>query len=101
MQKTKIIIALAALTALTLVIVGLASAQIKTNQTNTTTSPNTAPNNGFWGWIGNCFGYANNQVYNGQNTAPQAPTDNSAPAPYQPYQGGYNYGYGYGPCWAR
>ena len=106
MQKTKIAIALVAVAALTLVAVGLASAQLQANQPyNGTTSPNqAAPNNGFWGWLGNCFGYATNQAYAGQYVAPPAPTDGSAPAP-APYQGGYNYGYsygyGYGPCWAR
>jgi len=101
MQKTKIAIALVAVAALTLVAVGLTSAQIATNQTYTGTAPQ---NDGFLGWIGNCFGYGNAQPYAGQYVAPQAPTDGSVPAP-APYQGGYNYGnnygYGYGPCWAR
>lgn len=99
MQKTKIIIALVAIAALTLTIIGLASTQIAASQTYTTTSPNTAPsNNGFWGWMGNCFGFRNSQPYANQYVAPQAPTSSSVPAPYQ---GGYGYGYGYGPCWAR
>jgi hypothetical protein len=107
MQRTKIAIALVAVAALTLVAVGLASAQLQANQPyNGTTSPNqAAPNTGFWGWLGNCFGYGTNQAYAGQYVAPQAPTDGSVPTPepYQPYQGnyGYGYGYGYGPCWAR
>ena len=105
MQRTKIAIALVAVAALTLVAVGLASAQMIANQPYTTSSPNqAAPNNGFWGWLGNCFGYATNQANAGQYVAPPAPTDGSAPAP-APYQGsynyGYSYGYGYGPCWAR
>jgi len=93
MQKTKIIIALAALTALTLIAVGLASAQTATNQ------PTTNPDNGFLGWIGNCFGYRQNQPYTGQYDAPKAPTDDTVPQ--APYQGNYDNGYGYGPCWAR
>jgi hypothetical protein len=105
MQKTKIAIALIAVAALTLVAVGLASAQIGANQTYTGTTPNQATNNGFWGWLGNCFGYRTNQAYTGQYAAPPAPTDGSVPTPepYQPYQDnyGYDYGYGYGPCWAR
>ncbi len=102
MQKTKILLALVAVAALTLVAVGLASAQIAINQTYTGTTPNQAPNNGFLGWLGNCFGYGYNQPYNNQYVAPQAPTDGSVPAP-APYQGSYanGYGYGYGPCWAR
>ena len=102
MQRTKIAIALVAVAALTLVAVGLASAQMIADQTYTDTTPNqAAPNNGFWGWLGNCFGYGTNQAYAGQYVAPQAPTDGSVPVPepYQPYQG--SYGYGYGPCWAR
>jgi hypothetical protein len=102
MQRTKIAISLVAVAALTLVAVGLASAQIGANQTYTATTPNQTPNNGFWGWLGNCFGYGINQAYAGQYVAPQAPTDGSVPAPYQGgYNYGYSYGYGYGPCWAR
>ena len=100
MQKTKIIIALVAIAAITLTIVGLASAQISANQnyTNPITTPNpVAPNNGFWGWIGNCFGLRSNQPYPNQYITPQAPANTTVPAPYQPYQGGY-YGYGYGRC---
>jgi hypothetical protein len=105
MHKIKIVISLVAVAALTLVAVGLASAQIAANQTYTGTNPNTAaPFNGFFNWIGNCFGYRTNQAYSGQHVEPQAPTDGSVPAP-APYQGSYNYGYGYGygygPCWAR
>jgi hypothetical protein len=91
MSKTKIVIALVAIAALTLVLVGLASAQI---------APSQSPNNGVLGWIGNCFGYGANQAYDGQYVAPQAPTDGSVPVP-APNQGSYGYGYGYGPCWAR
>jgi len=91
MQRIKIVIALVAVAALTLVCVGLASAQI---------APTQSPNNGFLGWIGSCFGYGQNQAYSNGYVAPQAPTDGSVPAP-APYQGGYGYGYGYGPCWAR
>jgi len=105
MQKTKIAIALVAIAALTLVAVGLASAQMIADQPYATSSPSQVPDNGFLGWIGNCFGYGYNQPYNSQYVAPQAPADGSTPAPYAPYQGGYNYGYGYGygygPCWAR
>jgi Na+/proline symporter len=100
MQRTKIVIALAAIAALTLVAFGVASAQLATNQPDTTTNPNQAPNNGFFGWIGNCFGYGANQDINGQYVQPQAPTEGVTQAP-APYQGGYGYGYGYGPCWAR
>jgi hypothetical protein len=100
MQKTKIIISLVAIAALALVVVGLASAQIAANQPYTSTSPNAASNNGFWGWIGRCFGYGANQAYAGQYLAPQAPFVGSVPTP-APNQGVYGNGYGYGPCWTR
>jgi len=98
MQKTKILIATIAAATLTLILVGLASAQIGTNQTYTNTTPN---NNDFFGWIGNCFGFGNGQPYTGQYVAPQGPASTTAPEPYAPHQGSYGYNYGYGPCWAR
>jgi hypothetical protein len=98
MQKTKIFIALVVIAALTLTVVGLASAQAAAYQTYAGTNPNTAPNSGFWGWMGNCFGFRNSQPNANQYVAPQAPTNNSVPAPYT---GSYGYGYGFGPCWAR
>ncbi len=100
MTNTKIIIAIVAVTALTLAAVGLATAQIAQNQTQNfagTDGNSAVPAEGFWGWIGNCFGYRANQAYESQYIAPPVGTD--APAPN--YQGGYSYGYGYGPCWAR
>ena len=96
MQKTKMIIALAVVAVLTLAVVGLASAQIVANQTYAGTNPEGTANTGFWGWVGNCFGYKTNQPYGSQYVAPQGSADGSVPAPYQ---GGY--GYGYGPCWTR
>ena len=104
MQKTKIIIAIAAVAALTLAAVGLAAAQITQNQTQTYTGTEApqngaAPNQGFWGWIGNCFGYRTAEPYQGQYVAPPVGTTNGTvpqPAPYQPYQGNYRYGNGYG-----
>jgi hypothetical protein len=103
MQKTKLIIAITAIAALTLAAVGLAAAQIAQNQTyiGTQAPPNSAvPDQSLWGWIGNCFGYRTAQPYQEQYIAPPAPTNNSSapqPAPYQPNQGSYD-GYGYGPC---
>ena len=93
MQKTKAIIALVVVAALTLTIVGLASAQIAASQTNSDTSPN----NVFWGWIGNCFGLRNSQPYANQNAAPSAGINSQVPPPSQ---GNGNY-YGFGPCGAR
>jgi hypothetical protein len=93
MSKTKIIIALVAVAILTLTIVELASAQISPSQTN----PGTNPNNGFWGWIGNCFGLRNNQPSTNQYVAPPASTNNPIPAPNQ----GNGNNYGFGSCWTR
>ena len=79
MSKTKIVIALVAIAALTLVIVGLASAQIAASQAYAGATPGTsAPNGGFLGWIGNCFGLRNNQPNANQNIAPQNPSTTSS-----------------------
>ncbi len=93
MQKTKIIIVLVAVAFLTLTIVGLASAQISASQTYGGTNAN----NGFWGWMGNCFGLRNNQQSANQYVAPPISTNNPVPAPNQ----GYGNTFGFGPCWAR
>jgi hypothetical protein len=98
MQNLRIVIASVVIVALTLTVVGLASAQGAANQTYAGTNPNTALNNSFWGWMGNCFGFRNSQPNANQYVAPQAPTNSSVPAPYI---GNYEYGYGFGPCWAR
>jgi hypothetical protein len=101
MNTTKIIIALVAVAALTLVVVGLASAQIEANQPyNNTASKTATPYGGFFGWLGSCFSFRAAQPYYDSTPyiAPQVPTNSSVPAPYQGY---YGYGYGYGPCWAR
>ncbi len=93
MTNTKIVIAILAIAALALTVVGVAVAQ---NQFYTNAAPNTqTSNNGFWGWIGSCFGLRDAQGSEGQYVAP--PTGVDAPAPIQ---GGYGYNYGYGPCWA-
>ena len=52
MQRTKIIIALVAVAALTLVAFGLASAQIATNQTYTETTPNHSSSQNVGSWVG-------------------------------------------------
>src|SRR5665648_1139871 len=100
MSKTKIVIVLVAIAALTLVIVGLASAQIAASQTYAGATPSaTASSGGFFGWMGRCFGFGNSQPNGNQNIAPQVPpTTGSVPAPNQ---NGYGIGNGYGPCWAR
>jgi hypothetical protein len=86
----KIIICIVAVVASALIFIGLASAQILARQNFTNTTPNNAAsNNGFWGWIGNCFGYGSSLT-----VIPQAPANVSAS-----YQSSY-YGPGYGPCWA-
>ena len=96
MQKIKIVIALVAVAAMTLAAVGLAAAQIAQNQNSRYSEQ--VQDGGFWGWLGNCFGFRADQAYQYQNSAPQAGADGAV---LGPYQGGYGYGYGYGPCWAR
>ena len=99
MNTTKIIIVVVAVAALGLVAAGLASAQLQANQTYTGEQ---APNSGFFGWIGNCFGLNGNQPYYGAPyQAPQGADGANTPEPNVPNQGGLGYGYGYGPCWAR
>ena len=94
MSKTKIVIALVAITAIALVAVGLASAQIAANQTYAGTTTNTSePNSGFLGWIGRCFDFRGNQAYySSPYVAPQVPTTSSTIVPYAPYQPSQPYG---------
>lgn len=105
MVNTKIVIALAIITALTLAVIGLAAAQIALNQNQTYTGESQymqTPNSNFWGWIGSCFGLGSQPYYSNPYVAPQGPANTTAPQPYAPYQSGYyGYGYGYGSCWAR
>jgi hypothetical protein len=90
MSKTKIVLALVAVAALALIVVGLASAQSAANQTYAGSTASTrSPNGGFLGWIGNCLGFRNSQSNGNQNVAPQVPpTTGLVPAPNQG-----NYGY--------
>ena len=96
-MKTKIIVALIAVSALALSLVGLAVAQAVQYQNNATAPQDgSAPNSGFWGWIGSCFGWRDTQTnYYGEPVGPQNPSSDQAAS----NQGGYYYGYG--PCWAR
>lgn len=95
MQKWKIIIALVAVAALTLAIVGLAAAQ------TTTPNPTATSNTGVWGWIGNCFRFRTAPQATGtQVQTPIIPAQPSTTTPSTPNQGGY-YAGGYGPCWVR
>jgi hypothetical protein len=96
MQKLKIIIALVAVVAIALVAVGLASAQISATQTpNPTTNP--WQNTGFWGWMGNCFRFWNNQPTGTQIQPPAVPSQPNNPTAPSPFQGGY----GFGRCMVR
>jgi hypothetical protein len=105
MSNTKIIIALVAVAALALVVVGLVSAQVVINQTIPGATPsNAVPNSGdFFGWIGRCLGFRDAQQYYGTTPyiAPEVPpTNTTAPNPYlnPPVEGYYGYGCG---CWGR
>jgi hypothetical protein len=72
MRKTKIILAAVTLAAVAIVAVGYASAQIAATSNPTTGAA--TPYNGFWGWMGRCFGI-NGAPYYGT----QAPTSASQP----------------------
>ncbi len=104
MSNTKIIIALVAIAALALIVVGLVSAQVAAIQNVPGATPSTAvPNNGgFFGWIGRCFGYGAAPYYGTQSPiVPNLPANTTAPNPYvnaPPTQGYYGYGRG---CWGR
>ncbi len=98
MSNTKIIIALVAVAALALVVVGLVSAQVATTPPpGTTTAPNSG---GFFGWIGRCFGYGAAPYYGTQGqVAPNLPANATVQTPYgnvPPVQGYYGRG-----CWGR
>jgi hypothetical protein len=97
MQKWKIIVALVAVAALTLTIIGLVATQTATPNP-TTTNPE------FWGWVGNCFRFRTSPPTAGTQvqtpTIPSQPSSPSTTTPSTPYQGGY-YANGYGPCWVR
>ena len=105
MTSAKMIIAISAIVVLTLSVVGLAAAQIVQNQFYTRTQTNVqSPNTGFWGWIGNCFGWRTTTPQTINQQVPLSPVQPTQPVepnvPTVPNQGGYGYGYGYGPCWA-
>jgi hypothetical protein len=100
MNNTKIILALVAVAALALVVIGLVSAQVAATQNIPGATPSTtAPNNaGFFGWIGRCFGYGAAPYFGAQGqVAPIIPTNPTTQNPYvnvPPAQGYYGYGQG-------
>jgi len=65
-MNTKLIVALVIVGILVVAIVGLVSAQIATTKPNGTT--NGATTNGFFGWMGRCFGFRGAQ-YDGTGTS--------------------------------
>jgi hypothetical protein len=100
-MNTKLIIALAIVGVLAVALVGLVSAQITIPSQNGTASGGTSIN-GFFGWVGRCFGYGGAPYYGSQNSVvPNQPANATAPNPYAntaPPQGYYSYGRG---CWGR
>ena len=100
-MNTKLIVALVIVGVLAVAIVGLVSAQIATQTPIPRgTAPNGAPYNGFFGWMGRCFGYRGATYYGTQAPADQAPlpANITVTNPYTnqttTYQGSYGYGYG-------
>lgn len=111
-KKTKqgkiIIIVLATAAALAIAVIGVAYASYlnynNNYQANTgTNTPYAAPpRNDFWGWLGGCFGWGNNQPYYDHQYQVPSNTTTQPPQPYAPQpnpnQGYYPYGTPRG-CW--
>jgi hypothetical protein len=101
-QRNIILIVLATAAALAITVIGVAYASYlnynNSYQANTGTNTPyaTAPRNDFWGWLGGCFGWGNNQPYTGYQY--QAPSNSTAQPPQtyapqpNPNQGYYPYG---------
>jgi hypothetical protein len=83
--------------AIAVTVVGLVSAQIVTSNPNGTT--NGATNNGFFGWIGNCFRFRSTATYGSQSSiAPNLPTNINVTDPYTGATTTYQGEYGCGRC---
>jgi hypothetical protein len=95
-MNTKLMVALVIVGVLAVMVVGLAAAQITTSYPNGSTT-NGSPNNGFFGWIGNCFRFRSAPYYGTQSPVyPNLPANITVPNPYTntttTYQGYYGYG---------
>ena len=96
-MKTKLIVALVIVGVIALTVVGLAAAQIATANPNGTT--NGASNNGFFGWISNCFRFRSTPYYGTQSQiAPNLPVNVTVTDPYTSTTTTYQGYFGYGRC---
>jgi hypothetical protein len=96
-MSTKLIVALAIVAVLAVAVVGLVSAQIATSAPNG--SPNGATNNGFFGWMGRCFGLRGTQYYGAGTTAYQGlPANITVTDPNTGVATTYQGNIGYGRC---
>ena len=97
-MNTKLIAAIVIVGVLAVMVVGLVSAQIATSTPNGPTA-NGAANNGFFGWIGNCFRFRNAPAYGSQSSiAPNLPANIIATDPNTGTTTTYQGYYGYGRC---
>ena len=96
-MNTKLIVALVGIGILAIALVGFVAAQAATTPPNGTVSGG-ASNTGFFGWMGRCFGFRNNQYYGTSSSTYQGlPANITVTNPYTnqtttyqgyvPYQG--------------
>jgi hypothetical protein len=97
-MNTKLIAALVIVGVLAVTVVGLVSAQIATSNPNGTTA-NGASNNGFFGWMGNCFRFRSSPNYGTQSSiAPNLPGNMTVTDPNTGTTTTYQGYVGYGRC---
>ena len=95
-MNTKLIVALVIVGVLAVAVVGMVSAQIATSTPNGTTTG--ATNNGFFGWMGRCFGFRGAQSYGTGTSAYQGqPLNITVTNPNTGTTTTYQ-SYGYGRC---
>ncbi|MCW4006948.1 MAG: hypothetical protein NWF04_10225 [Candidatus Bathyarchaeota archaeon] len=95
MQKWKTFAVLATIAALTITLVGFASAYVAAPVQDPNAPRPVASDDGFWGWIGNCFGFNSGHPH-GYGYVYQT-GNGTVVTPSYPSQDGY-YPYGHG-CW--
>ncbi len=96
-MNTKLIVALAIVAVLAVAVVGLVSAQIATSAPNGSASG--AANNGFFGWMGRCFGLRGTQNYGtGTTTYQDLPANITVTDPNTGITTTYQGYPGYGRC---
>jgi hypothetical protein len=96
-MNTKLIVALVIVGVLAVAVVGLVSAQIATSTPYGTAS--TTPNNGFFGWIGNCFRFRSTGNYGTQSQiASNLPANITVTDPNTSITTTYQGYVGYGRC---